>query len=45
MSYKCVPVFNVADVRGLDDEASKKLEKLIDDAVLSAKPRELDVRV
>ena len=45
MSYKCVPVFNVADVRGLDDEASKKLEKLIDDAVLTAKPRELDVRV
>ena len=45
MAYKCVPVFNVADVRGLDDEASKKLEKLIDDAVLTAKPRELDVRV
>ena len=45
MSYKCVPVFNVADIRGLDDEASKKLEKLIDDAVLTAKPRELDVRV
>ena len=45
MSYKCVPVFNVADVRGLDDEASKKLEKLIDDAVLTAKPRELDSRV
>ncbi len=45
MSYKCVPVFNVADVRGLDDEASLKLEKLIDDAVLTAKPRELDVRV
>jgi len=45
MSYKCVPVFNVQDVRGLDDEASKKLEKLIDDAVLTAKPRELDIRV
>ena len=45
MSYKCVPVFNVADVRGLDDEASLKLEKLIDDQVLTAKPRELDVRV
>ena len=45
MSYKCVPVFNVADVRELDDEASLKLEKLIDDAVLTAKPRELDVRV
>tara|TARA_X000001388_G_scaffold64470_1_gene50717 strand:- start:245 stop:1147 length:903 start_codon:yes stop_codon:yes gene_type:complete len=45
MSYKCVPIFNVADVRGLDDEASKKLEKLIDDAVLTAKPRELDDRV
>ena len=45
MSYKCVPVFNVADIRGLDDEASKKLEKLIDDAVLTAKTRELDVRV
>ena len=45
MSYKCVPVFNVADVRGLDKEASKKLEKLIDDAVLTEKPRELDVRV
>ena len=45
MSYKCVPVFNVADIRGLDDEASKKLEKLIDDAVITAKPRELDVRV
>ena len=45
MSYKCVPVFNVQDIRGLDDEASKKLEKLIDDAVLTAKPRELDVRV
>tara|TARA_Y100000004_G_scaffold23587_1_gene23932 strand:- start:603 stop:1517 length:915 start_codon:yes stop_codon:yes gene_type:complete len=45
MSYKCVPVFNVQDVRGLDDQASKKLEKLIDDAVLTAKPRKLDVRV
>ena len=45
MSYKCVPVFNVQDIRGLDDEASLKLEKLIDDAVLTAKPRELDVRV
>ena len=45
MSYKCVPVYNVADVRGLDDEASLKLEKLIDDAVLTAKPRELDDRV
>ena len=45
MSYKCVPVLNVADVRGLDDEASKKLEKLIDDQVLTAKPRELDSRV
>ncbi len=45
MSYKCVPVFNVADVRGLDDEASKKLEKLIDDAVLTAAPRPLDERV
>ena len=45
MSYKCVPVFNVADIRGLDDEASLKLEKMIDDAVLTAKPRELDVRV
>ena len=45
MSYKCVPVFNVQDIRGLDDQASKKLEQLIDDAVLTAKPRELDVRV
>ena len=45
MSYKCVPVFNVADIRGLDDEASRKLEKMIDDAVITAKPRELDVRV
>ena len=45
MSYKCVPVFNVSDIRGLDDQASAKLEKLIDDAVLTAKPRELDVRV
>ena len=45
MSYKCVPVFNVQDIRGLDDQASAKLEKLIDDAVLTAKPRELDVRV
>ena len=45
MSYKCVPVFNVADVRGLNDEASLKLEKLIDDQVLTAKPRELDDRV
>jgi len=45
MAYKCVPVFNVADIRGLDDEASLKLEKLIDDAVLTSKPRELDVRV
>jgi len=33
------------DIRGLDDEASKKLEKLIDDAVLTSKPRDLDVRV
>ena len=45
MSYKCVPVFNVSDIRGLDDEASLKLEKMIDDAVLTAKPRELDARV
>ena len=45
MSYKCVPVFNVQDIRGLDNQASKKLEQLIDDAVLTAKPRELDVRV
>ena len=45
MSYKCVPIFNVQDIRGLDDEASKKLEKLIDDAVLTSKPRDLDVRV
>ena len=45
MSYKCVPVFNVQDIRGLDDEASKKLEQLTDEAVLTAKPRELDVRV
>ena len=45
MSYKCVPVFNVQDIRGLDDEASRKLEKMIDDAVITAKPRELDVRV
>jgi len=45
MSYKCVPIFNVQDIRGLDDQASKKLEKLIDDAVLTSKPRELDVRV
>ena len=45
MSYKCVPVFNVSDIRGLDDEASLKLEKMIDEAVLTAKPRELDVRV
>ncbi len=45
MAYKCVPVFNVADIRGLNDEASLKLEKLIDDAVLTAKPRKLDVRV
>jgi len=45
MSYKCVSVFNVADVRGLNDEASLKLEKLIDDAVLTAQPRELDLRV
>lgn len=45
MSYKCVPVFNVADVRGLDEEASLKLEKLIDDAVLTAAPRPLDERV
>ena len=45
MSYKCVPVFNVADVRGLDDEASKKLEQLTDEAVLTAAPRPLDQRV
>ena len=45
MSYKCVPIFNVQDIRGLDDDASKKLEKLIDDAVLTSKPRDLDVRV
>jgi len=45
MAYKCVPVFNVADIRGLDDESEKKLNELIDKAVLTAKPRELDVRV
>ena len=45
MSYKCVPVFNVADIRGLDDEASKKLEQLTDEAVLTAAPRPLDQRV
>ena len=45
MSYKCVPVFNVADVRGIDEESEKKLQELIDKAVLTSAPRPLDERV
>ena len=45
MSYKCVPVFNVADVRGVDEESEKKLQELIDKAVLTSAPRPLDERV
>ena len=42
MSYKAVPVFNVQDIKGLDDEAQIKLEKLIETSVSNAKPRPLD---
>ena len=45
MSYKCVPVFNVADIRGIDEESEKKLQELIDKAVLTSAPRPLDERV
>ena len=45
MSYKCVPVFNVADVRGMDEQSEKKLQELIDKAVLTSAPRPLDERV
>ena len=45
MAYKCVPVFNVADIRGLDEESEKKLNDLIDKAVLTSAPRPLDERV
>ena len=45
MSYKCVPVFNVADVRGVDEESEKRLQELIDKAVLTSAPRPLDERV
>ena len=45
MSYKCVPVFNVADIRGLDDDSEKKLQELIDKAVLTSQPRELDEKL
>ena len=45
MSYKCVPVFNVADVRGIDEESEKKLQELIDKAVLTSAPKPLDERV
>tara|TARA_B100002019_G_C21259603_1_gene595924 strand:+ start:1560 stop:2474 length:915 start_codon:yes stop_codon:yes gene_type:complete len=45
MSYKCVPVFNVADVRGVDEQSEKKLQELIDKAVLTSAPRPLDERV
>ena len=45
MSYKCVPVFNVADVRGIDEQSEKKLQELIDKAVLTSAPRPLDKRV
>ena len=45
MSYKCVPVFNVADVRGIDEESEKRLQELIDKAGLTSAPRPLDERV
>ena len=45
MSYKCVPVFNVADIRGLDQDSEKKLQELIDKAVLTSQPRELDQKL
>ena len=45
MSYKCVPVFNVADIRGIDDDSERKLQELIDKAVLTSQPRELDQKL
>jgi len=45
MSYKAVPVFNVQDVKGLDNEAQIKLEKLIETSVSNAKPRPLDEKL
>ena len=45
MSYKAVPVFNVQDIKGLDDEAQIKLEKLIETSVSNAKPRPLDEKL
>ena len=44
MSYKCVPVFNVVDVRGLM-KSQKNDQELIDKAVLTSAPRPLDERV
>ena len=45
MSYKAVPVFNVQDIKGLDNEAQIKLEKLIETSVSNAKPRPLDEKL
>ena len=45
MSYKCGPVFNVADIRGIDDDSERKLQELIDKAVLTSQPRELDQKL
>ena len=44
MSYKCVPVFNVL-FEELDEESEKRLQELIDKAVLTSAPRPLDERV
>ena len=45
MSYKAIPVFNVADIRGMDEKAETKLSELIDKAVLTSKPRPLDEKL
>ena len=45
MSYKAIPVFNVQDIKGLDNEAQIKLEKLIETSVSNAKPRPLDEKL
>ena len=45
MSYKAIPVFNVADIRGMNEKAETKLSELIDKAVLTSKPRPLDEKL
>ena len=49
MAYICpISAFQfltVADIRGLDEDSEKKLQELIDKAVLTSQPRELDQKL